>query len=450
MQFLKKSYNTLIISARVLIFKLNDKCPLIGRPLVTTWNALCALKFTIWKKIFDLRIRLKYNIDKADLNHNKIWWVNPQKIKHSLILPPKAAKKWYAYEYSGALEGKLRTEKFEDLDVYKAFKQRFREGKQWDETEFYERVMGQIDKGINKWGCESKEDWHQRLKKLDLLYEQIKSNGYKSKKELHSSKGLFGRLERPLEVLDEVAVVIGEQGELLFINGRHRLSIAKLLELQKIPISIIGWHKKWLDFKKELAFFAQEHQRGKLYQPLTHPDIQDIPFHHGGRRFNIIKDRVSLTGGTFLDIGAHLGYFCHKFEEQGFDCYALEENRTLVYFLEKLKKAENRRFKIIPESLFEYKKAKELKFDIILALNIFHHFLEKKDTYLNLIEFLKRMRVKEFFFEAHLPSTEKNKNRYQEYNPNQFVNFIIENSCLNKAEFIGKAEDGRPLYKLTP
>ena len=201
-------------------------------------------------------------------------------------------------------------------------------------------------------------------------------------------------------------------------------------------------------FKKELIVFFEKE---KAYQPFLHPDFRDISFlRQGELRFKIIKKNISVSKGTLLDIGANLGYFCHKFEAEGFDCYALEENRMFCYFMEKLKKAENRKFKVIPQSIFEYNKNKELTFDVVLALSVFHNFLERKDLYFNLIKLLKRLKTKELFFETYLPNEFKPEAYYKNYTPDQFVNFIIQNSCFNKAKFIGASEEGRPLYKLTP
>lgn len=207
--------------------------------------------------------------------------------------------------------------------------------------------------------------------------------------------------------------------------------------------------------KKELTLFFKGK---KAYQPFTHPGLQDIPFRRGGEtRFKIIKENLSLTGGTLLDIGANFGYFCRKFEEEGFDCYAVEENRILCYFMEKLKKAclpagraENKKFKVIPESIFEYKKNQELVFDVILALSIFHNFLEREDLYLNLIKLLKRLKAKELFFETYLPEHFQSANYYKHFAPDEFVDFIIKNSSFSRAKLIGKSEEGRPIYKLTP
>ena len=100
-------------------------------------------------------------------------------------------------------------------------------------------------------------------------------------------------------------------------------------------------------------------------------------------------------------------------------------------------------------SIFEYNKDSELNFDVALALNIFHHFLKRKIPFLNFIKLLKRLNVKELFFGAHNPKEFLNMKTYKKFTPKQFVNFIIENSCLSSAKLIGQTKNGRKLYRLT-
>lgn len=200
--------------------------------------------------------------------------------------------------------------------------------------------------------------------------------------------------------------------------------------------------------KKELAIFFKGQE---AYQPLLNSDLKDIPFSRmADSRFETIKRNLFVSKGTLLDIGANLGYFCHKFEDEGFDCYALEENRMLCYFMEKLKKAEGKHFKIIPQSIFEYKGDDFIVYDVVLALSVFHHFLKSEEAYFNLTKVLKRIKAKEFFFEPHLARELESKPFYKNYTPEQFVEFIIKNSWFKKSELLGQSPEGRPIYKLTP
>ena len=55
--------------------------------------------------------------------------------------------------------------------------------------------------------------------------------------------------------------------------------------------------------------------------------------------------------------------------------------------------------------------------------------------------------MKEMYFEPYIPGTEKK--RYVDFSPKEFVDFVLEHSCLDKAKVIGFAKNNRPLYKLT-
>ncbi len=430
----------LISKTKNLIVDLNDNLPFIGMPLAIGWNIFHRFKFIIEKKILELIGQLKYDINKLDFD--KISYVNPQKIQYYLRDGFKKGD-----TYSRIKRGKWDQQKksFEDLPVYQAFKQRFSEGKKWDEIKYFQNVQNDISNGMIRWGCKNKDEWAKKLSGVEDLYSKIKKNSSKLKNELSSSKELYEKLEIST-ILDDIIINIGRDGQLLLVDGEFGLSLAKAIDLPEIPTKIKVRHKKWMSFKEKLSYFSRHNM---FYQKVTHIDLQDFPFKYGDERFFLIKENLSISKGTLLDIGTNLGYFCHKMEDEGFDCYGVEENLYYVYFLKKLRKAENKKFKIIPKSIFKYYQSREPVFDVVLALFIFHHFLKRKNTYLNLIKFLNRLKVKEMFFGAHNPRELQNIRGYINYTPDQFVNFILENSCLNKAELIWEMKSGRCIYKLS-
>ena len=376
-----------------------------------------------------------------EVDVDRLYWVSPQRIVYC------SSREFKARRFKGHVVGgdwDRLEKKFQDFEVYNAFKQVCLEGRDWSETIAYQRALDKLNRGQVLWGCRDKRDLDQRCKDLESLFHTIRREGYKSQRELSLSQQHYD----PLQADEEVTVSIGRHGDLLFSDGGHRLAIAKLLGIQEIPVRVAVRHPKWMSFRKELLLYAKE-QRGKTYQPITHPDLNDIPFFHDCEdRFTLIKENVSVKQGRLLDIGANLGYFCHRFEDEGFDCYAVEDSQVLLHFLRKPKRAENKKFEVIAESVLESREIRNTHFDVVLALNIFHHFLKTKESYDRFIDLSQNLQTEELFFELHLPDEPQMQGAYENYAPDEFVEFLLMNSSLKKAECIGVASDGRPLYRL--
>jgi hypothetical protein len=118
---------------------------------------------------------------------------------------------------------------FAELSEYRLFEQHFLEGVPWTDTDFVDRHRRSPD---STW---SERKLVNKLERFDRLYETIEREGYRSQRELGG---------HPLE---EIVVYQGRNGELRWHeNGRHRLAIAKLLELESVPVLITVRHRKLL------------------------------------------------------------------------------------------------------------------------------------------------------------------------------------------------------------
>ncbi len=431
-------WRKIITRLQYFVFDLNDYFPLIGKPLVIVWSVIHRIKFMIGKKFQEIRGNLNYEFTKT--NNDKIYWINPNKINYIL-------KKVNKNDKSPIIGGNWDKSKklIENLEVYKSFKEKYKKVKKWEETEYYNIILREINSGNEIFGCKNKGEWDQYLKKLDHLYEYMIEKSIKLKLEFSNYYEWFEKLGIP-GIFNEIVLNINRDGHFLLSEGEHIFILWKLLKAEEIPFKIKSRHKKWIKFKKDLKYFSRS---GRLYQQITHPDLQDFPFKYGDSRFKRIKENLSITNGNLLDIGANFGYNCLKFENEGFDCFAVEINPIYRHFLKKIKIAELKQFKIISDSIFNYNRNNILVFDVVLALNIFHNLIVRKRTFMKLTEFLKRLKVKELFFGAHNPNEFKNSSVYRNFTPTQFTDYIIKNSCLTKAKFLNKTSDGRSLYKLT-
>lgn len=382
-----------------------------------------------------------------DTNLDKIHWVNPGKIKYGIknpsIHPLKDEPNFQAAVgkvVGGDWDQPQNLKRFEERTDFCGLYERFIEGKKWEETEYYGR---EIPKFQNREVVRNCKDVHEfkkhRLEYLDRLFESIKNEGYKPHWEL-SEEDLWS--DGVGASGSEVGIAIGRDGQLTCVDGRHRLAIAKILDIKEIPAKILVRHPEWVEFKKELLSYTD----GETYHPLTHVDLRDIPSGAGHERFEIIDRNLSVEKGDLLDIGANFGYFCHKFEDKGFQCYAIEKFKKVAYFLERLRDAEGKEFKIFNVDVLEYDD--KFDFDVVLALNIFHHLIREKHNFEKFVDFLGRLEFEELFFQAHRPEQPIMKNSYRNFTPEEWVECILEHSEAEDYELLGEVS-GRKLFKFS-
>lgn len=313
----------------------------------------------------------------------------------------------------------------------------------FEKTDLYLFSIEQIKNGNPRWGCFTEEEFKQREKLILETYQNIKKHGFKTQEEL--KKLSIFTLEVNNKLPDDPGVLLDRDGRLLYHNGNHRLPIFKCLKIPEIKIRVNGRHKKWVEFvqfvdKVSTAYWG----KNKCYQPVTHIDFSHYKSEWSDYRFNLINKERNKKNKTLLDIGALWGYFSSSFEKEGLQCTAVENYKDFVYITNKLRIANDQKFIIFDKSVFELDK---FNYDIVLALNIFHHFLKTKDTTEKLIMFLRKLKIKEMYFQAHQPSEPQMNKAFVNFDAETFVSFIRKNCCLNRYKKIGE-ELGRPIYKL--
>lgn len=419
------------------------------------------LREIVFKTIIEMRF-LSFRIEMAYSTHrmtpgsvpspSEVYWISPNRIiYHTNYLRNEDAETIAFYDrvFPRQMRGRIvggnwdrTSRKFTDLTVYKAFRERIMKGAKWQDTEFYGSVLGNVKSGRFVWGIKNKADLDNRCKYLDSLYENIKNEGYRLNRSVR---------DRNIDY-DEIEVNIGRNGEYLFQNGVHRLSIAKILGINYVPVMVFVRHKKWQDFRAFVISYAQKQRRHKLFQPIVHADLADVPYFDDNDSEGLmkaIKSHLGKSRGTMLDIGANLGFFCHKFEDLGYKCYAVEQDPATFQILEKIRIAENRKFKTINASIFEASFIKNTKFDVVLALSIFHHFLKTEKHFSLFKDLLKNLETDVLFFEPHRPQEDQMKDAFVNYGETEFVDFLLQHTSLKKSEAIYTAKNKRTLFKLS-
>jgi 2-polyprenyl-3-methyl-5-hydroxy-6-metoxy-1,4-benzoquinol methylase len=226
-----------------------------------------------------------------------------------------------------------------------------------------------------------------------------------------------------------------------------------VFETKLVPVRIFVRHKKWQELRNfVISYLQNDDAAGLLYQPILHPDFLGIPIKPDNKcqeTYDAIKSHLTKKNGIMLDIGANMGFFCHKFEDLGYQCYAIENDPNTFKILKRIRDAENKRFVVSRESIFETDVAKKIHFDLVLALNILHHFLKTKKLFYNLKKLLKVLDTDKMFFSAAHFREEQMRNAYQNYSEPRFVEFILKHTTLSKSEKILVGRGGRQVYKLS-
>ena len=184
------------------------------------------------------------------------------------------------FRYAGTVHGgdwDRREMRFEETDLYRAFEAHFDRGVAWADTTFFRRALDFIDDGVVLWGCTNRSEFEQRCDRIDDLYESIRTNGYRSRHQLPQSESPGDETSDtspsiPDTVCDEIAVCIGRDGDLLFFDGRNRLAIAKLLDVDTVPVWIMARHEQWQERREAYAADNSDRRERSIYLR-DHPDL---------------------------------------------------------------------------------------------------------------------------------------------------------------------------------
>ena len=230
-------------------------------------NSNLRLRNTIYKLYDNLRIidfKLKSFVIKEKQNaRGNIVYVNPNRIifekdliQNNWRLFLKFIKPLMNPKISGSIEIingnwdlKENLKLFEDDIKHKSYYMHFVEGMEWRDTPYYKREVKRYLKGNIRKDYKSIDDLNLKYTYHDKLFNKIKREGFKTQKQIIESEGNiinYGRGSIFRKYDDDITVGIGRDGEIIFFDGRHRLNVAKILNLNRIPVRVLVIHQEFL------------------------------------------------------------------------------------------------------------------------------------------------------------------------------------------------------------
>lgn len=178
-------------------------------------------------------------------------------------------------------------EPFKEAPLFRSFRMVFVEGRPWTETEFYRSGAERIAAGKVLWKCASPEEFLHRLETdIRRLHASMKRHGFLKQRDivrLARADGEAESLVKPflredysssVKPTHEIKLGINESGQLLFLDGRHRLSIAMILGIPEIPVRIVFRHAQWAALRENVAQHAiPQDSTGEAFVAM-HPDLR--------------------------------------------------------------------------------------------------------------------------------------------------------------------------------
>lgn len=152
--------------------------------------------------------------------------------------------------------------RFTDCLYYHSLENHFCNNISWEETKWYQRCVDFIDSGksVTK-GIDTRSGLQLRCSEIDRLYDKIAKEGYKTQSEL----GDYPVAAR------EIIIDIGRNGTPLFVNGRNRLAIANILDIDTVPVGVYVRHEKWMVQRERVLKSSSPTTTTPL---ANHPDLR--------------------------------------------------------------------------------------------------------------------------------------------------------------------------------
>lgn len=138
----------------------------------------------------------------------------------------------------------VRGDRVTDWLLYDAIEARI-DGGAWADTALVDLARSEADVRPLSRRYRTEASICRWLDDLDELIASITTHGLLSNRAFHEATGRpTGVLERHL---GEVFVDVGRDGELLFVDGKHRLCIARALGLETVPVATLVYHRRWAE-----------------------------------------------------------------------------------------------------------------------------------------------------------------------------------------------------------
>lgn len=240
----------------------------LGKPLVRSrlWNLVLAGYAVGMSKLG--------SGSATDASPLALRWINPNRPIYDAL--PKSPE-WPPVGCVVGGDWDLIDARFEQRPVPRAIRQHYQQGRAWTETPLPEHVREQVDQFGDAWGYVADAVPH-RCHAIETLYESMQREGYLTQAALAAQSKGSNAQPPPVPVLGEITVDIGRHGQLCWRgNGQHRLAIARLLDIEQVPVLVARRHTAWQELRTQIQTEGINNITPPTEGSLRdHPDLRDL------------------------------------------------------------------------------------------------------------------------------------------------------------------------------
>lgn len=199
----------------------------------------------------------------------RLRWVAPERIRRSLLETAPRAPQWGRVVDGDWEEG---WEPFDERAVPRGIEQRYCEDRRWRDTALFDAFREQLARFGNAWGHTDIGGFAERCREIDRLHDALREDGYRRQEHLHGPNG-YATTAR----FDEINVDIGRDGRVYWRSyGQHRLAIAKLLEIDAVPVVVHRRHAAWQALRDAVRNGTPAEANAVDERANDHPDLRDV------------------------------------------------------------------------------------------------------------------------------------------------------------------------------
>jgi hypothetical protein len=133
-------------------------------------------------------------------------------------------------------------------NIAPTIEQMFVKNESYELTPQFDKMIKQVNRGQRAYYCETVEDVHRYFQNLEKAYQSISTDGYLLQKELKEKDESLIDPRYKLSYQDEIQVVIDGNGDMLLgWAGTHRLLIARILKLDRVPGFVKYLEEEWAE-----------------------------------------------------------------------------------------------------------------------------------------------------------------------------------------------------------